>query len=219
MIEAVIFDMDGLMFDTEALAKEAWLRVGAQLGYPITEKEIAQIRGSTPAASTEIFRAAFGPEFDYPKAKALRNAMVEHFIDQNGVPMKYGLVDLLDHLRQHGFRTAVASSSPRKTIEKYLAMAGLAAYYDEIVSAEDVTLSKPAPDVFLLAAERLGVSAENCLVLEDSANGLRAARRAEMTSVCIPDIAPPDEPVLSLAAAVFPDLSYVFDWILDRNKR
>lgn len=219
MIEAVIFDMDGLMFDTEALAKEAWLRVGAQLGYPITEKEIAQIRGSTPAASAEIFRAAFGPEFDYPKAKALRNAMVEHFIDQNGVPMKYGLVDLLDHLRQHGFRTAVASSSPRKTIEKYLAMAGLAAYYDEIVSAEDVTLSKPAPDVFLLAAERLGVSAENCLVLEDSANGLRAARRAEMTSVCIPDIAPPDEPVLSLAAAVFPDLSYVFDWILDRNKR
>lgn len=219
MIEAVIFDMDGLMFDTEALAKEAWLRVGAQLGYPITEKEIAQIRGSTPAASAEIFRAAFGPEFDYPKTKALRNAMVEHFIDQNGVPMKYGLVNLLEQLRQHGFRTAVASSSPRKTIEKYLAMAGLAAYYDEIVSAEDVTLSKPAPDVFLLAAERLGVSAENCLVLEDSANGLRAARRAEMTSVCIPDIAPPDEPVLSLAAAVFPDLSYVFDWILDRNKR
>ena len=86
--------------------------------YPITEKEIAQIRGSTPAASAEIFRAAFGLEFDYPKAKALRNAMVEHFIDQNSVPMKYGLVDLLDHLRQHGFRTAVASSSPRKTIEK-----------------------------------------------------------------------------------------------------
>lgn len=219
MIKAVIFDMDGLMFDTEALAKTAWLRVGEQLGYPITEKEIAQIRGSTPAASAEIFRAAFGPDFDYPRAKALRNEMVEHFIDQNGVPMKYGLVGLLEQLRQNGFPTAVASSSPRKTIEKYLAMAGLAAYYDEIVSAEDVTLSKPAPDVFLLAAERLGASAENCLVLEDSANGLRAARRAGMTSVCIPDIAPPDEPVLSLAAAVFPDLSYVFDWILDRNKR
>lgn len=219
MIEAVIFDMDGLMFDTEALAKEAWLRVGAQLGYPITEKEIAQIRGSTPAASAEIFRAAFGPEFDYPKAKALRNAMVEHFIDQNGVPMKYGLVDLLDHLRQHGFRTAVASSSPRKTIEKYLAMAGLRDNFDKIVSSENVARSKPAPDVFLLAAEQLGVSAESCLVLEDSANGLRAASRAGMLCVCIPDIAPPDESALSLAAAVFPDLSYVFDWILDRNKR
>lgn len=219
MIKAVIFDMDGLMFDTEALAKEAWLRVGAQLGYPITEKEISQIRGSTPAASAEVFRAAFGPEFDYPKAKALRNAMVEYFIDQNGVPMKYGLINLLEQLRQHGFRTAVASSSPRKTIEKYLAMAGLGSYYDEIISAENVARSKPAPDVFLLAAEQLGVAAESCLVLEDSANGLRAAYHAGMDSVCIPDIAPPDKASLSLAAAVFPDLSYVFDWILDRNER
>lgn len=219
MIKAVIFDMDGLMFDTEALAKEAWLRVGEQLGYPITETQIAQIRGSTPAASAEIFRAAFGPNFDYPEAKALRNAMVEDTIDREGVPMKYGLVGLLEQLRRHGFPCAVASSSPRTTIEKYLAMAGLAAYYDVIVGAEDVTLSKPAPDVFLLAAERLGASPENCLVLEDSANGLHAARRAGITSVCIPDIAPPDEAVLSLAAAVFPDLSYVFDWILGRNKK
>lgn len=219
MINAVIFDMDGLMFDTEALAKEAWLRVGAQLGYPITETQIARIRGSTPAASAEIFRSAFGPDFDYPKAKALRNAMVEDFIGRNGVPVKYGLVGLLEKLRRHGFPTAVASSSPRKTIEKYLAIAGLRAYYDGIVGAEDVTRSKPEPEVFLLAAGRLGVSAGNCLVLEDSANGLYAASRAGMTSICIPDIAPPDEPALSLAAAVFPDLSYVYDWIIDRNKR
>lgn len=218
MIKAVIFDMDGLMFNTEALAKEAWLRVGAQLGYPITETEIAQIRGSTAAASEEIFRSAFGPGFNYPRAKALRNAMVEDFIDRDGVPVKYGLAGLLEQLRQNGFQTAVASGSPRKTIEKYLAMTGLGAYYDEIVSAEDVPRSKPAPDVFLLAAERLGVPAEACLVLEDSANGLCAACRAGMTVVCIPDIAPPDAMSLSLAAAVFPDLSHVYDWIRERNK-
>ncbi|MGN0976419.1 MAG: HAD family hydrolase [Faecousia sp.] len=217
MINAVIFDMDGLMFDTEALAKTAWLQVGEQLGYPITETQIAQIRGSTPAASAEIFRSAFGPDFDYPTAKALRNAMVEDFIDQNGVPIKYGLVCLLERLRQHGFRTAVASSSPRKTIEKYLSMTGLRAYYDGIVSAEDASRSKPAPDVFLLAAERLGVPAENCLVLEDSANGLQAANCAGMVCVCIPDIAPPEHKILSLAAAVFPDLSFVYNWITERN--
>lgn len=217
MINAVIFDMDGLMFDTEALAKEAWLRVGAQLGWPITEKEIAQIRGRTPAASAEIFRASFGPDFDYPKAKALRNAMVEEFIDREGVPVKRGLVRLLEQLRQAGFPTAVASGSPRKTIEKYLAMAGLGSCFDAIVSAEDAARSKPAPDVFLLAAERLGIPAGNCLVLEDSANGLQAASRAGMVCVCIPDIAPPDPASLALAAAVFPDLSYVYDWIPDRN--
>lgn len=219
MIKVVIFDMDGLMFNTEALAKEAWLRVGDQLGYPITEKEIAQIRGSTPAASAEIFRAAFGPEFDYPRAKALRNAIVEDIIDWEGVPVKYGLVCLLEHLKAHGLKTAVASSSPRKTIEKYLAMVGLRAYYDVIVGAEDVNHSKPSPDIFLLAADRLGVSPENCVVLEDSANGLRAADGAGMPCVCIPDIAPPDEGSLSLAAAVFPDLGYVFDWIMDWNKQ
>lgn len=218
MINAVIFDMDGLMFDTEALAKTAWLRVGERLGYPITEAQISRIRGSTPKASAEIFHSAFGPDFDYPRAKALRNEMVEDFIDQTGVPVKYGLVPLLERLKGHGFPTAVASSSPRKTIEKYLAMTGLGAYYDEIVSAEDVLRSKPAPDVFLLAAERLGVPAEACLVLEDSANGLCAAHRAGMTVVCIPDIAPPDAMSLSLAAAVFPDLSHVYAWILERNK-
>lgn len=218
MINAVIFDMDGLMFDTEALAKTAWLQVGQQLGYPITEAIISQIRGSTPAASAEVFRAAFGPSFDYPSAKALRNAMVEDVIDREGVPIKYGLTALLKQLRNQGLHAAVASSSPRKTIEKYLAMAGLSTYFDAIVGAEDVMRSKPEPDVFLLAAKRLGAPVENCLVLEDSANGLRAAFHAGIRCVCIPDIAPPDERALSLAAAVFPDLSYVYDWIVRQNK-
>lgn len=214
MIKAVIFDMDGLMFDTEALAKEAWFRVGAKLGYPITEAHIARIRGSTPAASAAVFREAFGAGFDYPRAKAMRNAMVEEVIDRQGVPIKHGLVGLLEQLDRHGLKAAVASSSPRKTVEKYLALAGISRYFSCIVGAEDVTRSKPAPDAFLLAAHRLQIPPDACLVLEDSGNGLQGAHHAGMKVICIPDIALPPKECLSLASAAFPDLTYVFDWIM-----
>lgn len=179
MIKAVIFDMDGLMFDTEALAKEAWLWVGAKLGYPITEDHIARIRGSTPAASAAVFREAFGAGFDYPRAKAMRNSMVEEVIDRQGVPIKRGLVGLLEQLDRHGLKAAVASSSPRRTVEKYLALAGVSRYFSCIVGAEDVTRSKPAPDTFLLAAERLrhcGCSIGRSLDKIVTSNGRRPHR-------------------------------------------
>lgn len=214
MIKAVIFDMDGLMFDTEALAKEAWLQVGAKLGRPITEAHIARVRGSTPAASAAVFREIFGADFDYPKAKAMRNAIVEEVIDRQGVPIKRGLVGLLEQLDRHGLKAAVASSSPRRTVEKYLALAGVSRYFNCVVGAEDVTRSKPAPDAFLLAARRLQIPPEACLALEDSGNGLQGAHRAGMKVICIPDIAPPSKECLSLASKVFPDLTYVFDWIM-----
>lgn len=218
MIQAVIFDMDGLMFDTEALAKTAWLQVGRELGYPIGEAQLAKIRGRTPAASAEVFRAAFGPAFDYPRAKARRNALVEAAIHRDGIPVKPGLPELLRQLRAEGIRTAVASGSPKQTIWEYLALAGLEKSYDVCVSAEMVPRSKPAPDVFLLASQQLGEAPGNCLVLEDSGNGLLAAAQAGIPSVCVPDLAPPEPDILALAEAVFPDLTRVYGWIEARNK-
>lgn len=219
MLKAVIFDMDGLMFDTETLAKKAWIRVGELLGYPITEAHIAKIRGSTPTASAAIFREAFGDRFDYPRARAMRNDMVAGQIRSHGVPVKYGLEELLEGLKAQGLPAAVASGSPRRTVEEYLAMTGLSGCFACVIGAEDVTCSKPDPEPFLRAAEGLGIAPENCLVLEDSGNGLRAAYNAGMTSICIPDIALPDEKSLSLAAAVLPNLSLVSGWILEWNHR
>lgn len=216
MFEAVIFDMDGLMFDTERLAKEAWRTVGEQLGLVIGEEVVSRIRGATPTQSAEIFREVYGEAFDYPAAKAMRNAWVEDEIARNGVPVKPGLAELLCKLRRAGVRTAVASSSPHATVAKYLRMAGFADDFDAVLGAEDFARSKPAPDSFLAAARALGADPARCLVLEDSANGLHAAHCAGMTAVCIPDLALPDADALGKAAAVLPSLGEVFDRMMNR---
>ena len=210
---AFIFDMDGLMFDTERLGQKAWHEVGGRLGIEIGEDILSQIRGGTAAANCEVFRRAFGPTFDYAAAKALRNELAEKDIQKHGLPVKPGLGALLRTLKAHNIPAAVASSSPRATVQRYLKMAGLAEYYRAIVGAEDSTRSKPAPDCFLLAAQRLGTAAERCLVLEDSANGLLAAKAAGMQAICIPDISLPHEEALQYAAAVLPTLADVWPWL------
>lgn len=217
MISVVIFDMDGLMFDTERLAKDAWHEVGRRLGCPIGERVLARIRGATPQASAQVFREVFGDGFDYPSAKKMRNEWVERQIDQHGVPIKPGLEKLLCELQSMGIRRAVASSSPRDTVEKYLRLTKLAGFFDAVVCAEDAVRSKPFPDGFLAAARALKTQPEYCLVLEDSANGLLAARNAGMKAVCIPDLTLPDEAALSTAAAVLPSLEFVFDWLTNVN--
>ena len=211
--QAVIFDMDGLMFDTERLARQAWQAAGSQLGYPIDETVLSQIRGATPAASAEIFHQVFGASFDYPAARALRNTLVEQAIRRDGLPVKPGLADLLKKLREQGISTAVASASSLDAIQWYLALANLTDFFQVIVSGVDVPRSKPAPDVFLLAAARLNVTADACLVLEDSSNGLRAAKAAGMRAICIPDIALPTAEALTCAEAVLSSLAEVWPWL------
>ena len=163
MITAVIFDMDGLMFDNKRLARYAWHEVGRRLVFSIGEEVLARIRGAAPKASAKVFRAAFGDGFDYPSAKEMRNKWVEEHIERHGVPIKPGLKDLLAKLIDA--RRAVASSSPRGIVEKYLRLAGLTDFFDTVIGAEDITNSKPAPDSFLAAAEAMETRPERCLVL------------------------------------------------------
>lgn len=217
MVAAVIFDMDGLMFDTERLARDAWHEVGRRLGCPIGEGVFARILGATPQASAKVFREAFGDGFDYPLARKMCSEWMEERIDRHGVPVKPGLGKLLIDLRDAGIRRAVASSSPRATVEKYLRLTGLAHFFDAVIGAEDVARSKPAPDSFLVAARALETRPERCLVLEDSENGLLAARNAGMKAVCVPDLTLPGEAALS-AAAVLPSLEYVFEWLVNADK-
>lgn len=205
--------MDGLMFDTERLGMEAWQQVGRRLGYNIPEEVLTRIRGATPAASAEIFHRALGASFDYAAAKRMRNELVEQRIKESGLPVKTGLTELLQTLKRQGIPAAVASSSPCAMVRRYLELVGVAAYFTAVIGAEDITRSKPAPDCFLLAASRLGVPPEGCLVLEDSANGLLAAKAARMRAICIPDIALPSMDALQSTEAVLPTLAAVWPWL------
>ena len=217
--EAFIFDMDGLMFDTERLSLQAWEHAGERMGYLIDESVISRIRGTTPEYSVQVFHRVFGPSFDYPTARSLRNQFLEDAIRLHGLPVKPGLKELLATLAERGLPAAVASSSPMKTIRWYLSLAEIENFFQVILTGEEAARSKPAPDCFLLAASRLGVPAASCLVLEDSPNGLLAAQAAGMRSVCIPDLTVPSPEILSRTDAVLPSLSEVWPWLLSGESR
>ena len=213
MFQAVLFDMDGLMFDTERLAKQAWTAVGARYGVEIGEAVLSRIRGATPEASAAVFREAFGPAFPYAEARAARKAWVEDVISREGVPVKRGLTALLPRLQSEGIPAAVVSSSAEAVIRRYLEQSSLGGFFKAAIGEEHLTRSKPAPDGYLAAARLLRVPPSACLVLEDSANGLLAAKNAGMAAVCIPDIAPPEENALRTAAAVLDSLGEVWEWM------
>ena len=218
MFQAVIFDMDGLMFDTERLAKQAWEQVGLRYGIKIGEDILTRIRGATLESSETVFHDVFGPRFPFREARAAKQDLLDSYIEQTGLPVKPGLTELLARLNREKLKTSVASSSPEATVERYLKKSQLKDCFDCVVSAEQVKQSKPAPDIFLTAARLLGVFPSACLVLEDSANGLYAAKSAGMAAVCIPDITLPEECALRSAAAVLPSLSEVWDW-MERSQR
>lgn len=213
MVNAVIFDMDGLMFDTERLGKEAWLQIGTETGFAIDEAVLSRIRGTTPAASAQVFYEQFGEAFDYPVLKARRNQLVQERIDRDGLPVKKGLETLLRTLKHSHILCAVATSSPKATLLKYLSMANITDQFQAFVTAEDVTSSKPSPECFMKAAQKLGVPYRDCLVLEDSSNGIWAAQAAGMQAICIPDLPLQDEKALDHVAAVLSSLDEVCSWL------
>ncbi|MGN0984361.1 MAG: HAD family hydrolase [Gemmiger sp.] len=197
MIKGVIFDMDGLMFDTERLWDTLWGPCCERLGLPApTDAFLASGRGMA-GDNLKRHLAAYYPQIS-PDALL---AMVWKLADETfaeGVPCKPGLRELLDYLEQTGIPRIVASSSPRNLVETNLQTTGVRRYFHDIVCGGDVQVSKPDPAIFLLAASRLGLAPGECLVLEDSFNGVRAGHAAGAVTVMVPDMAQPTEEIRRL---------------------
>ena len=172
------------------------------LGLELPDEVIAAGRGMSVADSRAMYLERLGPEVDYDALRALRVAYADEAIARDGLPVKPGLRQLLEHLRAAGIPAALATATVREKALLYLKMAGVDGFFEAAVCGDEVAHAKPAPDIFLAAAKALGVPAEECLVLEDSPNGLRAARRARPTTasraaraagckaVVVPDITP-----------------------------
>ncbi len=193
MIKAVIFDMDGLMIDTEKLLLKYWLEAAHQCGYPMRKEHVLGIRSLAAKYAVPKLQAELGPDFDYDKVRKLRMELMQAHIEKYGIEEKSGLGELLDYLKKHRYPTAVATATDLERTTRYLTSLDRLRYFDQIVCVSMVENGKPAPDIYLEAAARLRVDPSVCLALEDSPNGILAACRAGMYPVMVPDLSQPDE--------------------------
>jgi HAD superfamily hydrolase (TIGR01509 family) len=209
-LRAILFDMDGLMFDTERIAQIAWQRAARDFGYDFPLDIYQGIVGLTLADVEQFTRQTFGPDYPFHLIYPRKQAYADQYITTRGVPLKPGLLDLLEEIESARLSKALASSSGREIIQRNLRSAGLdSGRFPVIVGGDEIQNGKPAPDIFLVAAQRLKIPPENCLVLEDSNAGIQAAYAAGMPSIMVPDMLPPTPESRKIACKIMPDLEAV----------
>lgn len=205
-ITAVLFDMDGLVLDTEKLYTRFWQESANALGYPMTKEQALGMRSLNRGVGLAKMQSYFGPEVDYDKIRNKRIELMDAFVEQEGVTLKPGIHELLAYLKEHGIKTAIATSSPLERTLLYLGSVGLEQSFDELVSGYMVEKGKPEPDIYLYAAEKLGVKPSECMVLEDSPAGILAAYRAGCLPVMVPDQDKPDKETKAMLYALAENL-------------
>lgn len=206
-IKAVIFDMDGLMFDTERIEACAWHQISEEMGFEITEENLRQLRGRNLEGGRKLFQEWYGGRVSYDEGRKRRAAYVNRYIEEHGTPVKEGLLELFLYLREKGYQKAIATSSSRETAIWYFEKAGIAFDFEISVCGGEVEQGKPAPDIFLEAVRRLGLRGEECLALEDSFNGVRSAAAAGCQVIMVPDMQQPDEEIRGLCLEICRNLS------------
>jgi HAD superfamily hydrolase (TIGR01509 family) len=191
-VKAVVFDMDGLLINTEVLWREGMIGAAKAMGRELSMDAFRRMIGSPAARTREILHEEFGADFDVDGFLDDASRRFHDELDLENL-LKAGVVELLDHLDARGLPRAIATSSTHESVEAHLTPSGVLARFDAVVARGDYERGKPAPDPFLNAAKALGVAPEDCLALEDSHTGVRAAHAAGMMTVMVPDLLDPTE--------------------------
>lgn len=208
-IKGILFDMDGVVLDTEKLYTRFWQEAAQYYGYPMTREQALGMRSLSTAFGVRQIKSYFGEDTDYEMVRNKRIELMSAYIDSNGVELKPGICELLKYLHENGYKTAIATSSPLDRTKQYLSQVGLVEAFDELVSGHMVEKGKPEPDIYLYAAEKLNLKPEECLVIEDSPTGIRAAYAAGCVPVMVPDQDVPDASTKELLYAVADSLNDV----------
>jgi HAD superfamily hydrolase (TIGR01509 family) len=211
--DAVVFDMDGVIFDSERATMECWEELSQKYGFgDITDAYLASV-GTTAAKTKEIMQKAFGEDFDYDRYAKEASAMYHERYDGGRLPMKSGVVEILKALSNSGKKIALASSTRRQTVVAQLEAAGILEFFDEIVTGDMVEKSKPEPDIFLKACEKTGVMPKKAIAIEDSFNGIRAAFTGHLRPIMVPDLLAPDDEMREKSEVILESLSDVLKYL------
>lgn len=214
-IRGVIFDMDGTLIDTERLYQKMWNMLAEERGYSMTEEMLRKMRGARADFSTRLFEAV-NPGFSFSEEKELCIRRAWDWCEIHGVPAKQGAEALLRELKREGYRCAIGSSSTQEQIRYYMDRLRLTDCFDFIGSGDMVEQGKPAPDLFLLCAERLGLSPEETLVVEDSVNGVLAGRNAGAWVAAVQDVCDL-APAIGAMDVTLSTLEEVLPWIREKE--
>lgn len=197
-IRALVFDMDGLLFDSERVVRESWYIAGKRLGYPELGDHIVHTLGLNLDGRNAYFRKALGEEFPVERFNRMTREIFYDLKEKNGVPKKPGVDELLDYAKGEGYLLAVATSSRKEYSADLLKGSGIWKYFDAFVFGDMVAHAKPDPEIYLKACGALGILPDEAIALEDSPNGIRAAYAAGMQPLIIPDLVSPDEEIKKL---------------------
>lgn len=211
--DAVIFDMDGVIFDSERAALLCWLELSKEKNFENIYEVFLKCTGTTMEKTKSIVLEAYGEDFPYDEYASLASKMYHERYDGGKLPVKKGVKDILEYLKENNKKIALASSSRKETVEKELRDAGIYSYFDVIVTGDMVNRSKPEPDIFLKACEAVGVKPDRAYAIEDSYNGIRAAHRGGLKAIMVPDLLEADDEMKEMADQVLADLNMVEDYL------
>ncbi|MBQ6180683.1 MAG: HAD family phosphatase [Ruminococcus sp.] len=210
-LKGAIFDMDGVIIDTEKLYLRFWKEAAAEFGYDMRDEHVFAVRSMARKYSIPKLKSMLGQDFPTEEVRSRRTELMNEFISKSGIETKKGLFRLLNHLRDSGVKIAVATATQRERTLSYLSRIGALEFFDAVICGDMVTTGKPAPDIYLSAAGELDLPPETCAAFEDSPNGLISAHTAGCYTVMVPDLTQPDEAVLPYIDKVINDLGEAVD--------
>ena len=213
MIKAIIFDMDGLMIDSERVTFECYQEILKGMKLTMDEEFYKTLLGKPLKGIYQRFYDVYGNDFPIEDAIKDVHALMAQRFETEGVPVKTGLKSLLEYLKANNYKTIVATSSNRDRVDTILAQAQITDYFDDSICGDEVTKGKPNPEVFLKSCQKLGVSVDEAIVLEDSEAGIQASYDAGIKVICIPDMKYPEKQYEEKTFKIFKDLNDVTDYL------
>lgn len=218
-MQAVIFDMDGVIFDSERLVLDCWEEVAVKYGFQGIREVFLPCIGTNAVKTKEIVMNYYGSGFPYEEFRREASVLFHERTDQIGLPIKEGVRELLDYLKNRGIPTAVASSTRLEAVASELRQAGLYGYFKVVMGGDQLKRSKPEPDIYLMTCDKMGVSPQLAYAIEDSYNGIRSSYSAGMKPIMVPDMLPATDEMREKSIVVLENLLMVKDYLEEMDRR